>query len=157
MSTPRTITLTSSAFRDGQLLPRDCTADGRNDSPPLSWTEPPPGTQSFALLCEDPDAPGGTFIHWVLFNLPADRRDLGVAVPPDPDLPGGVRQGTNSLGHIGYSGPAPPPGPPHRYFFKLFALDCRLGLPAGVTRHQLQEAMRGHQLAEGWLTGLYGR
>jgi Raf kinase inhibitor-like YbhB/YbcL family protein len=149
--------LHSPAFSDGFPIPTDYTADGRNFSPPLRWHDPPEGTKSFALLCEDPDAPRGTFTHWVLFNLPAEARELAPNVPPTPDLDGGIRQGKNDFGRTGYGGPAPPPGAPHRYVFKLYALDTRLGLSAGATRAQLLEAMRGHQLGEGRLLGVYGR
>jgi len=149
--------LRSPAFSDGFAVPQDFTADGRNLSPPLQWNDPPEGTRSFVLVCEDPDAPRGTFTHWVLFNLPAEARELPPNVAPTPDLDGGVRQGKNDFGRIGYGGPAPPPGSPHRYFFKLYALDTRLGLPAGATKQQLLEAIRDHQLAEGRLFGVYGR
>jgi Raf kinase inhibitor-like YbhB/YbcL family protein len=147
----------SPAFSAGFPIPRDCTADGSNASPPLRWSDPPEGTASFALVCEDPDAPRGTFTHWVLFNLPPGARELLPGVPPDPDLTSGARQGTNDFGRLGYAGPSPPPGAPHRYFFKVYALDARLGLPAGATRDQVLGAMRGHHLAEGRLFGVYGR
>jgi len=149
--------LQSSAFSDGFLLPQDFTADGRNFSPPLSWSDPPEGTKSFALICEDPDAPRGSFAHWVLFNIPAQARELPPNIPSTPDLDGGARQGTNDFGRTGYGGPAPPPGAAHRYFFKLYALDTKLGLPAGATKEQLLAAMRDHQLAEGRLFGVYSR
>ncbi len=147
----------SPAFGDGGLIPREYTADGRNDSPPLEWDDPPEGTRSFVLICDDPDAPRGTFVHWVLWNLPADGRFLQSAVPATPDLENGARQGVNSFGRIGYGGPSPPPGPQHRYQFKLYALDSPLGVPSGATKEQVLEAMRNHQLGEGILTGLYGR
>jgi len=149
--------LQSAAFSDGFPVPRDYTADGRNFSPPLSWSDPPEGTKSFALICEDPDAPRGTFIHWVLFNVPGDARELPPNIASTPDLDGGTRQGQNDFGRIGYSGPAPPPGAPHRYYFKLYALDTKLGLPPGASKEQLLEAMRGHLLAEGRLFGVYSR
>jgi len=152
-----TLDLDSPAFSPGFPLPRNHTADGLNESPPLRWGSPPEGTRSFALVCDDPDAPSGTFVHWVLFNLPPDLRELPPGVPADADLPGGVRQGTNGLGRIGYLGPSPPAGRPHRYFFRLYALDTRLGLPAGATREQLLAAMRDHQLAEGRVFGVYSR
>jgi len=158
--TPLAVSLESPDFSDGFPIPVDCTADGRNQSPSLRWGDPPEGTKSFALICDDPDAPRGTFVHWVLFNLPAEARELppGVDGVPDlTDLGGDVRQGTNGFGRIGYAGPSPPPGEPHRYFFKLYALDIRLGLAAGATKDQVLEAMRDHQLAEGRLFGVYGR
>lgn len=151
------IRLTSPAFKDGESIPKKYTADGENVSPPLRWEEPPRGAQSFALICEDPDAPGGTFYHWVLFNLPADARELKEGVPPTGELPDGARQGKNSFDKVGYGGPSPPEGKPHRYVFKLFALDRKLDLSAGATRDQLVTAMKGHALAGGQLTGKYGR
>ena len=123
----------------------------------MRWSDPPPKTKSFALICDDPDAPRGTWVHWVLFNLPGDRRELGEAVPAQEVLPGGAKQVTNDFGKVGYGGPAPPPGKPHRYFFKLYALDTLLELAPGVTKDQLVAAMRGHVLAEGQLMGKYGR
>ncbi len=143
--------LTSPAFQNGQTIPRQYTGDGRNVSPPLRWTDPPAGTQSFALICEDPDAPRGTFTHWVAFNLPAESRGLDEGVSP-----GGV-EGKNDFGKSGYGGPAPPRGKPHRYYFKLHALDQRLDLKANATREQLVAAMKGHVLAEADLMGTYGR
>jgi Raf kinase inhibitor-like YbhB/YbcL family protein len=151
------LALESPVFSEGFAIPQDYTADGRNFSPPLRWRDPPEGTKSFALVCEDPDAPRGTWTHWLLFNLAAETRELPPNVAPTPDLDDGARQGKNDFGRIGYGGPAPPAGAPHRYIFKLFALDARLGLPAGATRDQLLEAIRGHQLAEGRLFGVYGR
>src|SRR5262245_6544315 len=149
--------ITSTAFQEGQPIPKQYTADGRNVSPPLQWSDPPGGTRAFAMVCEDPDAPRGTFTHWVLFNLPAESRELGEGVPAEPTLPKGAAQGNNDFGKPGYGGPSPPPGKPHRYLFKLTALDTRLDLRPGATKDQLQAAMRGHDLAEGQLTGTYGR
>lgn len=151
------IDLTSTAFQDGQTIPRQCTADGKNISPPLKWSNPPATTKSFALICEDPDAPRGTWTHWVLLNLPPTSRELGEAVPSLETLPDGSIQGTNDFGKVGYGGPAPPPGKPHRYFFKVYALDQLLNIQPGATRKQLLEAMGGHILAEGQLIGTYGR
>jgi Raf kinase inhibitor-like YbhB/YbcL family protein len=145
--------LTSAAFRDGQPVPSQYTADGKNASPPFQWADPPDGTKSFALVCEDPDAPRGTFTHWVLYNLPAESRDLG----ENATVPGGAAQGTNDFGKTGYGRPSPPPGKPHRYVFTLSALDARLDLKPGATKAQLRSAMQGHVLAEGKLTGTYGR
>jgi Raf kinase inhibitor-like YbhB/YbcL family protein len=123
----------------------------------LRWSDPPPKTKSFALICDDPDAPRGTWVHWVLFSLPGDRRQLEEGVPAQEVLPGGAKQVTNDFGKVGYGGPAPPPGKPHRYFFKLYALDTLLELAPRVTKDQLVAAMRGHVLAEGQLMGKYGR
>ncbi len=151
------IRLTSTAFAEGGTIPRKHTCDGADVSPPLAWDNVPEGTRSFALICDDPDAPMGTWVHWVLFNLPADARSLPEAVPTEKELPGGARQGTNDFRKIGYGGPCPPPGKPHRYFFKLYALDTTLDLPAGSTKAQVVKAMEGHVLAEGQLMGKYGR
>jgi Raf kinase inhibitor-like YbhB/YbcL family protein len=151
------IELTSTAFQEGQTIPKQYTRDGRNLSPPLQWRDPPAGTKSLALIGEDPDAPRGTFTHWVLFNLPAEARELGEGVPSDVTLPGGAKQGVNDFGEAGYDGPSPPRGKPHRYFFRLYALDTRLDLGPGASRHQLLKAMDGHVLAQGQLMGRYGR
>lgn len=150
------IRLTSTAFAEGGIIPRKYTCDGADVSPPLAWDNVPDGTKSFALICDDPDAPMGTWVHWVLFNLPADVRSLPEAVPPDKELSNGARQGTNDFRKIGYGGPCPPRGT-HRYYFKLYALDTTLDLPAGSSKAQLLKAMEGHVLAEGQLMGKYGR
>lgn len=149
--------LTSTAFQEGETIPRQYTADGKDVSPPLTWSGTPAGTRSFALICDDPDAPVGTWVHWVLFNLPADRFDLPEGLPPERTVMGDARQGTNDFKKIGYGGPAPPRGKPHRYFFKLYALDARLELKDGAGKPQLEAAMKGHILAEGRLLGKYGR
>ncbi len=114
-----TLELTSSAFQEGQPIPQQHTGDGKDVSPALKWTDPPAGTKSFALVCDDPDAPRKTWVHWVLFNVAAESRELGEGVPAQETLPGGARQGKNDFGKIGYGGPAPPRGKPHRYFFKF--------------------------------------
>jgi Raf kinase inhibitor-like YbhB/YbcL family protein len=152
-----TIELSSPAFKDGELIPKRYTADGANDSPPLKWLEPPPGTHSFALICEDPDAPRRTFIHWVLFNLPAESRELGERVPGAETLPNGTTEGMNDFGRLGYGGPSPPAGKPHHYHFLLFALDRPLELSPGATKEELLAAMQGHILDQGELVGLYQR
>lgn len=151
------IELTSPAFQGGQAIPKQYTGDGADSSPPLRWADPPPKTKSLALICDDPDAPVGTWVHWVIFNLPADLRKVDGGVATDEDLANGAKQGKNDFGAIGYGGPAPPRGKPHRYFFKLFALDTMLDLPAGSTKAQLLAAMKGHTLAEGQLMGTYSR
>jgi Raf kinase inhibitor-like YbhB/YbcL family protein len=151
------IELTSTAFRDGDTIPTQYTADGRNVSPPLTWQGTPDGTRSLALICEDPDAPRGTWTHWVLFNLPADVHELSEGVPAEKALPSGATQGSNDFGKPGYGGPSPPRGKPHRYFFKLYALDQALDLPASTDRGRLLSAMKGHVLGEGQLMGKYGR
>jgi Raf kinase inhibitor-like YbhB/YbcL family protein len=149
--------VSSPAFNDGQAIPAGFTADGADKSPELRWSGAPANTQSFALICDDPDAPRGTWTHWVLFNLPADTTSLPEGVATDKELPGGARQGKNDFGKIGYGGPSPPKGPPHRYYFKVYALDTKLDLSAGVNRKQLLDAMKGHVQAEGQLMGRYGR
>ena len=154
---PMTLQLTSSAFGEGQTIPAKHTGDGQDTSPPLAWSNPPAGTTSFALICDDPDAPRGTWVHWVLFNLPGDLHELKEGVPAEGTLGNGARQGKNDFGNLGYGGPAPPRGKPHRYFFKLYALDTKLDLPAGATKNQLLAAMKGHALAEGQLMGKYQR
>ena len=150
------IELTSTSFRDGEPIPKDHTADGKNVPPPLRWSDPPSGTQSFSFICEDPDAPRGTFTHWVLFNVLAELRELSEHAPQDV-VQGGAVQGKNDFGKVGYGGPSPPPGKPHRYFFHLFALDTRLDLPPGATREQLLARMQDHVLGHGELMGTYGR
>jgi Raf kinase inhibitor-like YbhB/YbcL family protein len=141
----------------GQEIPAQFTCDGDNSSPPLSWNSPPAGAESFNLVLEDPDAPGGTFIHWVLYDLPASARDLAASVPQQGDLPNGARQGRNDFGKLGYGGPCPPPGRAHRYYFRLYALDRKTGLGAGASRADLERVMRGHVLARAEFMGRYKR
>jgi Raf kinase inhibitor-like YbhB/YbcL family protein len=150
--------VTSTAFEVGGMLPPRFTCDSKGISPPLKWSEVPDGTQSFALICEDPDAPGGTFTHWLLYNLSAGSRDLGEGIPNDEVLSIGARQGTNSFGDVGYGGACPPQGDrEHRYVFKLYALDADLALEPGAKKDQLLEAIRDHVLAETQLIGRYKR
>jgi Raf kinase inhibitor-like YbhB/YbcL family protein len=149
--------LSCSAFSDGSAIPKPFTCDGKDVSPALAWRGAPAGMKSFALICDDPDAPRGTWVHWVLFNIPADASDLAEGVPAAKTLPCGARQGTNDFRKIGYGGPCPPPGKPHRYFFKLYALDAVLELKEGASKQQLLEAMKGRILAETQLMGIYKR
>ena len=149
--------LSSSAFRPGETIPRDHTCEGADRSPQLGWSEIPVDTRSFALICDDPDAPRGIWVHWVLFNLPADAVELGTGVPQAPELPSGARQGINDSGDVGYGGPCPPRGKPHRYYFRLYALDCALNLPPGINRSDLDEAIAGHVLADATLMGTFAR
>jgi Raf kinase inhibitor-like YbhB/YbcL family protein len=149
--------LTSIAFENGQPIPKRHTGDGEDISPSLAWSDPPKETKTFALICDDPDAPGGTRVHWVVFNLPADARELAEGVPTSATLTNGAKQGTNDFGNHGYGGPAPPRGKPHRYFFKLYALDRTLDLAAGATKDRLLAACQGHILAEAPLMGKYQR
>ncbi len=150
-------TLTSSAFEPGGMIPKLYTCDGPDVSPPLRWTDPPPGTKSLALICDDPDAPVGTWVHWVLYSLPPEIRELPEGVPPQPTLPGGGKQGRNDFRKIGYGGPCPPKGPAHRYFFRLYALDADPNLEPGATKQDLLEAMTNHILAQAELMGRYRR
>ena len=149
--------ISSSGFEPGAPIPAAFSCDGGNQSPGLQWGEIPVNTRSFALIVDDPDAPRGTWVHWVLFNLPADAVELAPGVPPKPELPSGARQGVNDSGDIGYGGPCPPRGGPHRYYFRVYALDCTLNLPPGINRSDLDQAMAGHILAEATLMGTYQR
>src|SRR4051812_11738258 len=130
--------LTSTAFREGETIPDRNAYKLGNVSPALRWTEAPAGAKSFALIADDPDAPRGTWTHWVLFDLPPDTTELPEQAPAQGELASGARQGKNDFGEVGYGGPWPPPGKPHRYFFKLYALDTKLGLPAGATKAQVE-------------------
>ncbi len=150
------IDVASSVFEEGGVMPARYTCDGLDVSPPLSWSSVPDGTQSFALIADDPDVPSGTFVHWVLYNLPPDRRRLPEDVPNRETLPSGAAQGVNGAGRVGYMGPCPPSGT-HRYFFKLYALDKQLGLAEGATKADVAKAMEGHVLAQGELMGTYRR
>ena len=150
------LTLTSAAFAEGAAIPSTYTCDGEDVSPPLSWTAAPDGTKSLALINDDPDAPGKTWVHWVVYNLPTSLRQLPEALPTDPELPDGTRQGLTDFGRVGYGGPCPPSGT-HRYFFKLYALDAVLSLPPRATKQQVETAMKGHVLAQAQLMGTYRR
>ena len=150
------IKITSSAFEDGGLIPPQYTCDGEDISPPLQWDAVPEGTKSVALICDDPDAPIGTFVHWVLFNLPADTKELAEGIPKGTTLPNGAQQGTSDFGRIGYGGPCPPSGT-HRYFFRIYALDTQIDLAPGARKPDLLNAMQGHILAQGQLMGKYKR
>jgi Raf kinase inhibitor-like YbhB/YbcL family protein len=150
-----TMQLTSTVFEEGQPIPLDYTGEGRNGSPLLKWTDPPADTKSLALICEDPDAPRGTFTHWVIFNIPAESRELPEGIPHKEGLANGTRQGRNSFGKLGYNGPKPPEGKPHRYFFKLYALDRLLNVTGGDTKDHILQAMSGHVLADAQLMGTF--
>ncbi|MFQ5890508.1 MAG: YbhB/YbcL family Raf kinase inhibitor-like protein [Gemmatimonadota bacterium] len=154
---PMTISITSSAFEDGASIPVRYTCDGQDLSPPLSWTGAPEGTVTFALIGDDPDAPVGTWVHWVLYDIPADVAELPEGLPTTPTVLQGARQGRNDFRRIGYGGPCPPRGAPHRYFFKLYALDATLTLPDGAEKKDVVRAMEGHILAQGQLVGMYRR
>ena len=151
--------LTTSAFADGTPIPIKHTCDGPDVSPPLAWADTPANTKSFALIMDDPDAPMGTWVHWVLWNLPPSVTSLSENAPRTETLKayGGALQGNNTWPKIGYYGPCPPPGKPHRYYFKLYALDGPLALKAGATKAEVERAMQGHVLAQAELMGTYGR
>jgi Raf kinase inhibitor-like YbhB/YbcL family protein len=144
----------SPAFTNGGPIPPDFSCDGSDTSPALAWTEPPTGTQSFALIMDDPDAPMETWVHWVIFNIPASTRNLTEGTPTDPQLGDGSLQGKTSAGSNGYHGPCPPSGT-HRYFFKLYALDTMLSLSASADKKELLAAMEGHILANAELMGTF--
>lgn len=150
------IRITSPAFEEGGMIPRKYTCDGSDVSPPLVWTSVPEGAKTLALICDDPDAPMGTWVHWVVFNIPASTRELPENIPPQKTLASGAKQGINDFGKIGYGGPCPPGGT-HRYYFKLYALDTEINLEAGATKTELLKAMEGHILAQGQLMGKYKR
>jgi Raf kinase inhibitor-like YbhB/YbcL family protein len=152
-----TMTLQSPAFAAVGTVPVEHTCDGADRSPELRWSAPPPGARSLAVFCEDPDAPGKTWVHWVLYDLPPGTTVLPAGVPPDPRIEGGGIQGTNDFGNLGYGGPCPPRGKAHRYVFHVVALDVRLDLPPGRKLSEVRRAIEGHVLGEGELTGIYGR
>jgi Raf kinase inhibitor-like YbhB/YbcL family protein len=151
------LTLAAAGFASGQPIPVRNTCDGENRSPELTWGGVPNGTVSLALIVDDPDAPRGTFVHWVVFDIPPDfqghvlREGSRLGQGDEP------REGANDFGRIGYGGPCPPTGTSHRYEFKLYALDTRLGLRAGASKQQVMHAMEGHVLAEAHFSGTYRR
>ena len=151
------LTISSPSFSNGGDIAKKFTCDGADVSPQLSWTEPPAGTKSFALLSDDPDAPVGNWNHWVLWNLPPETRSLAEGLSKTAKLPDGSQQGMNDFRKTGYNGPCPPPGKPHRYYFKLFALDAKLDLKPGAGKRDLEAAMKGHILAQSEWMGRYGR
>ena len=149
--------LTSTAFAEGQAIPAKYTCDDKNLSPPLKWSGAPPGAKSLVLIADDPDAPGGTWVHLVLYDLPATWSELSEDLPKGQHLPTGAKHGLNDFKHLGYGGPCPPPGKPHRYFFKLYALDAFLDLKPGATKKEVERAMENHVLTHGQLMGTYKR
>jgi Raf kinase inhibitor-like YbhB/YbcL family protein len=146
----------SSAFANGQPIPQKFTCQGADISPALTWSGAPDNTKSFALIVDDPDAPVGTWVHWVFFNLPTGTQSLPENVSTSEHTQNGV-QGINDFKKIGYGGPCPPPGKPHRYFFKLYALDTTVALIPGATKQDVEKAMQGHVLAHTELMGTYQR
>jgi Raf kinase inhibitor-like YbhB/YbcL family protein len=151
------LSMQSRAFANGSGIPVHYTCSGDSYSPPLRWSGVPSGSRSLALIVKDPDAPSGTFIHWVIYNLPADRSSLPGNMPTNHNIPGGGEQGLNSADEIGYYGPCPPPGSPHHYHFRLYALDTKLDLKPGASAAQVEDAMKGHVLAETDMVGIFGR
>lgn len=148
--------ITSPAFAAGQPIPVQYTCRGQDISPPLVWSDPPPGTHAFALICDDPDAPAGDWVHWLIYNIPATARSLPEGLSADGQLADGSRQGLNGWRTTGYRGPCPPSGT-HRYFFKLYALDAPLSLPPAADKAQLLRAMQGHILAQAELMGTFSK
>ena len=155
MTTGSTMDVTSTAFAAQATIPREYTCDADDTSPPLAWNGAPAGTKAFAIVMDDPDAPVGTWVHWVAYNLPP----AATALPArgSRSLPTGALDGKNSWGRTGYGGPCPPKGKPHRYSFRVYALDATLDLAAGASKPELERAMKPHVLAMGELVGLYGR
>jgi Raf kinase inhibitor-like YbhB/YbcL family protein len=151
------LTVSSSAFEQSQPIPVKHTCQGDDVSPPLKWDGAPANTKSFALICDDPDAPGGTWVHWVIYNLPPGASSLAENTAKSETLPNGAAQGRNSFQNIGYGGPCPPGGKAHRYFFKVYALDTVLALEGHPDKEKLLAAMKGHILAQGQLMGTYQR
>jgi len=149
--------LSSPAFRNGEPIPPRHTCEGEDLSPPLHWGVPPAATKSFVIIADDPDAPVGTWVHWVIYDIPLDLRGLMEGIPAKDHLPNGALQGLNDFKRIGYGGPCPPPGKPHRYYFKLYALDVALSLKSRATKAQVLEACKGHVLAEASLMGRFAR
>jgi Raf kinase inhibitor-like YbhB/YbcL family protein len=150
-------TLTSSAFKAGAAIPQQHTCDGADLSPPLRWDGAPAGTKSFALIVDDPDAPVGTWVHWVLYDVPARITELPQGVPANDTLANGAKHGVNDFRRVGHGGPCPPPGKPHRYFFKLYALDAPTNLKPRATKADVLRAIDGHVLAQAELMGTYKR
>lgn len=153
----QSFSIASSAFSPDQTIPKKFTCRGEDVSPQLSWEGAPSGTKSFALIVDDPDAPAGTWVHWVLFNIPANVMALPEGVEKKEQVANHAIQGKNDFRKIGYGGPCPPAGKAHRYFLKLYALDSVLSLKAGATKAELESAMKGHILSQAQLVGRYGR
>ena len=150
--------VTSTAFQQDGTIPKQYTGEGKDLSPPLAWSGGPANVKSFALICDDPDAPRkDPWVHWVLFNVPGDVKELTEGASRSAGLPAGATEGKNDFGKIGYGGPMPPPGKPHRYYFKLYALDTMLDMKEGATKQQVESAIEGHIVAEGQLMGKYAR
>ena len=151
-----TLSLTSNAFASGQNIPSKYSCLGREISPDLSWSNFPAQTKSFALIVDDPDAPMGIWVHWLMYNIPPEKNSLPENISAGAELSDGSLQGKNSGGRLGYNGPCPPSGT-HRYFFKLYALDSKLTISSGASKEQLLQAMQGHILAQGELMGTFSK
>jgi Raf kinase inhibitor-like YbhB/YbcL family protein len=149
--------LQSTAFNDNSVIPSQYTCAGSDNSPPLTWTGAPVRTKAFALILEDPDAPRGTFVHWVVYNISSNTTELPENALKSPNTAQNVKQGLNGAGQAGYRGPCPPPGAPHHYHFRLFALDSPLELKSGATAGDLRQAMKGHVVGSTELVGIFGR
>jgi Raf kinase inhibitor-like YbhB/YbcL family protein len=149
--------LHSPDFANGANIPRAFTCEGEDRSPALEWTDAPPGTKTFTLIADDPDAPVGTWVHWVIYNIPGSAHALAGGVEKKKQLADGSRQGRNDFRKIGYNGPCPPPGKAHRYFFKLYALSAELTLAAGTGKSEVERAMGGHILGHAEWMGRYQR
>lgn len=154
---PSTFSISSPAFDNGGMIPEKYTCDGANLSPELRWTALPQNTQSLALVVEDPDAPMGTFIHWVIYNIAPNLNGLPSGVSEGPQVAGVGTQGVNSFRRVGYGGPCPPKGPAHRYYFKLYALDLAPNLESRLNADDLQRTIKGHILAQAEWMGRYQR
>lgn len=151
-------TISSTAFKDGSTIPKQYTCDGTDISPRISWDGVPAGTSSFVLIMDDPDAPVGTFNHWILYDIPSETRELPEGMSKEPALPGGAKQGVTSFRRTGYGGPCPPKGPAHRYFFSLYALDIpNLGISTSASKEDVENRMKGHIIGKTATMGKYGR
>lgn len=151
------LVLSSSAFNDKERIPRKYTGDGADISPPLKWEGVPDNTKGIVLICDDPDAPAGTWDHWILYDITPEGTNLEEGIPSGEVVAGVGKQGRNDFGNLGYGGPAPPRGKPHRYFFRLYAIDAPTGLEPGATKDEVLSAIEDHTLAKAELVGLYGR
>ena len=151
------MTVTSPTFAPGTAIPSEFACSGGDRSLELAWSGAPKSTVMFALIVDDPDAPGGTFFHWVAYNIPASRTSLLAGLPQSAEIPGGGKQGMNSFGHLGYNGPCPPPGKTHHYRFHLYALDSALNVGDKGDAPAIQSAIKGHVLAEAELVGTFER
>lgn len=149
--------LVSNDFNQNEMIPQEFTCEGENISPELKFLKVSDRAKTFVLIMDDPDAPTGTFVHWVVYNMPANKLEIEKNFPKKEKLTDGTLQGKNDFGEIGYGGPCPPPGNAHRYYFKLYGVDRFLDLEAGATKAEVEEAMKGNIVDEGELIGLYKR